>query len=284
MTDPPPFTRARITALCEQALKRAGAWGVLPTPLGAVRVAVGVRERIAFDDLPGAPELARHRVLGALWLEQRALFVDDRQSLPRRRFTEAHEIVHLLCPWHATALRVDTAEELFGPLTRGLEAEANYGASQLIFQAGAFAAEAGRHDRSLRTPFELASRFGASRHAAAHHYVETHAQAVALLVAGRWPDTTGRLPTWRSVESPSFLGRFGRLEQHAPATLLHATAGPLAAVIDAARRSSEPIAAPLALVDRGGRARPFSAEVFNNRHCHLIFVAEHVAAATVCAA
>jgi hypothetical protein len=278
--DPPPFTRARIAALCRQALLRAGALGVLPTPLEALYTAADVRERIALDALPGAPAALRDRILGAAWLDERALFVDERQSLPRRRFTEAHEIVHLLCPWHAATLRVDTADELFGPLSRGLEAEANYGASRLIFQAGAFAERAGRYDRSLRTAFELAAAFGASRHAAAHHYVETHGHALALLVAGRWPDATGRLPVWRSVESASFRRRFGRLED----LPLHTSSGPLAPAIEAARRSSQPVAAALSLTDRGGRARPFSVEVFNNRHCHLALAVERVAAATVRAA
>ena len=283
MIDPPPFTRKRITALCRQALMRAGALGVLPTPLEALYTAAGVHERIALGALPAAPAPVRDRILGAAWLEERAVFVDERQPLPRRRFTEAHEIIHLLCPWHAATLRVDTADELFGPLARGLEAEANYGASQLIFQVGAFAERAGRYDLSLCTAFELASTFGASRHAAAHHYVETHTHAVALLVAGRWPDATGHLPIWRSVESPSFRRRFAPL-QNLPPALLHTSSGPLAPAIDAARRSSQPVAVDLSLTDRGGRARPFSVEVFNNRHCHLVLAAERVAAATVRAA
>jgi hypothetical protein len=125
--------------------------------------------------------------------------------------------------------------------------------------------------------------FGASRHAAAHHYVETHRDAVALLVAGRWP-ACGRLPVWRSVESPAFLRRFGRLPHQLPDTLLDATTGPLAPAIDAARRSSRPVVAELGLVDRGGRARSCSVEVFNNRHCHLVFAAERVAPMRVRAA
>lgn len=117
-------------------------------------------------------------------------------------FTEAHEIAHLLCPWHRAVVRLDTAGELFGELGVGSEAEANVAASELIFQGGRFAAEAAEHDRSLRTPLALADAYGASGHAAAHHYVERHAEPMALLVAGRWPDACGRLPVWRSVESP----------------------------------------------------------------------------------
>ena len=130
-----PITRARIAGLCADALRRSGADGVLPTPLDAVLEAVGVRDRIELAQAPPIADAVRDRLLGAIWFEERALFVDRRQSMPRRRFTEAHEAVHLLCPWHAAALRVDTASELFGALARGIEAEANFGAGQLIFQA-----------------------------------------------------------------------------------------------------------------------------------------------------
>lgn len=246
------FTRARIARACRDALHSAGVLGVLPTPLEAVAAASGVRERVAISDVPAGWNL-RSRLLGALWFEQRMLFVDERQSPARRRFTEAHEIAHLLLPWHAAALRLDTADELFGALARGLEAEANLGASELIFQGDAFAAEAAGHDRSLRTPFALASAFGASRHAAAHHYVERHREPLALLVAGRWPARDGRLPVWRSVESASFRGRLPELR-----------GAPLAEAVEAARRTNEPVECALG---------PFRAEVVNNRHCHLVLVA-----------
>jgi IrrE N-terminal-like domain len=273
---PSAFTRARIAGLCADALRRSGADGVLPTPLDAVLEAAGVRDRVELAHAPPLAGAVRDRLLGAIWFEQRALFVDGGQSEPRRRFTEAHEAVHLLCPWHAAALRLDTASELFGPLARGIEAEANFGAGQLIFQSGRFHAEALAHERSLRTAFALAGRFGASHHAAAHHYVDGHPEPVGLIVAGRWPDTGGALPIWRSIESASFRRRFGRLAACLPGGRLVAREGPgapLAGAIDDARRSSEPVGAALWAADRGGRRRPLRAEVFNNRHCHLVFVA-----------
>jgi hypothetical protein len=274
-----PFTRAWIARACDRALRRAGVEGVLPTPLDAVLAAAGVRERLPVPDGAGG------RVLGALWFEQRAVFVEPRQSAARRRFTEAHEAVHLLCPWHEAALRVDTAAELFGDTPAAIEAEANFGAGRLIFQGERFRAEAAGHDPSLRTAFALAHAYGASRHAAAHHYVETHAGAVALLVAGRWPDARGELPVWRSVESNAFRRRHGRLARRLPAGGLGVSDGaPLAAAIEGARRSSEPVAGALLLPDRGGRPRPFRAEVLNNRHCHLVFVAEAGASAARAAA
>ena len=242
------YTRRRIAALCAEALRRSGALGVLPTPLEAVHRLAGVElERLPVD----AP--LRERLLGAMWFEERALFVRAGQSAVRRRFTEAHETAHLLCPWHAAALRTDTADELFG-LAEGLEAEANYGAAQLIFQGDVFARAAAAHERSLRTPFALATAYGASRHAAAYHYAESHGDPVALVVAGRWPDASGRLPVWRTVASRAFEGRVPPLD---------ATRGPLAEAIEAARSTAEPVETSV-----GG----LRAEVANNRHCHLVML------------
>ena len=253
----PSFTRSRIERLCADALQRAGVAGVLPTPLDALAEAAGVRERV---ELP-----AQAPVLGALWFERRALFVEPTQSPARRRFTEAHEIGHLLCPWHRAVVRLDTAGELFGDLGVGIEAEANLAASELIFQGGRFTADAAEHAPSLRTPLALADAYGASGHAAAHHYVERHAEPLALLVAGRWPDARGRLPVWRSVESPAFTAAFGTLAGR----VRHLPVGrpPLAAAVEAARRSSEPVPGAIAL---GGHT--LDAEVLNNRHCHLVLV------------
>jgi IrrE N-terminal-like domain len=257
----PRFTRGRIERLCADALHRAGVDGALPTPLEAVAEAAGVRERI---ELP-----PRALVLGALWFEERALFVERTQSPARRRFTEAHEIGHLLCPWHCAAVRLDTAGELFGALGVGIEEEANLAAGELIFQGLRFTAEAAQHERSLRTPLALAGAYGASGHAAAHHYVERHADPLALLVAGRWPDAHSRLPVWRSVESRAFAARFGHLADR----LQHVVAPSLTEAVEAARRTSGPVPAALTL---GGR--PLRAEVLNNRHCHLILLTPQAAA------
>jgi hypothetical protein len=263
----PEYTKARIARTCRELLERAGAAGVLPTPLEAVGAAAGIRERVPIARVGSAGAISeelRARLLGALWFEERALFLDESQSPARRRFTEAHEIVHALCPWHAGALRLDTASELFAPLTRGIEAEANYGASRLIFQGEAFARAAAGEEPSLRTAFGLAAAFGASRHAAAHEYAETHRRPLALLVAGRWVTREGRLPVWRGVESPSFAARYG------PAATPSLDAGdtPLAEALEQARQTSEPVDCEVAAA--GGET--LSAEVVNNRHCHLVLL------------
>src|SRR5688572_14592550 len=226
----------RIAAIADEALRRSGALGVLPTPLEAIRAYAGV-EAVEWPEL-------RPEVLGLLWYEERAMYVNERQSPPRRAFTEAHELVHALCPWHRAVLRVDTAAELFAPARDAIEAEANAGAARLIFQGPSFAGRAAALPPCLATVHALAEAYGASAHATLHHYVQSHPGAVAMLVAGRFPRKDGSLPVWRRLESPAFradpsaadaagAGGLDGLDGLAPGS-------PLRELIEAARTSSAP--------------------------------------------
>ena len=251
------YTAGRIGAIVEDALKASGALGVHPTPLEAVRAHAGL-------EVVESPGL-RREVLGAVWLEERTLFVAGGQSAPRRRFTEAHELTHALCPWHEAVLRLDTAAELFGPARHALEAEANAGAAMLIFQGAPFAAEAAALPTSLASVRALAERYGASLHATLRHYVHSHPRPVAMLTVGRFPLKDGSLPVWHGLESPGaraagpLAGTLGRQGL--------ATGTELRELVEAARRSSEP---PVASIVRQGRR--LRAEAHYNRHAFLVLL------------
>src|ERR687897_621040 len=98
MTDVPAFTARRLERIAEDALAASGALGVLPTPLEALRGVAGIR---AVEPMPALPERVRtpgRELLGALWFEERTIFLEQGQSEARRRFTEAHELAHGLIP------------------------------------------------------------------------------------------------------------------------------------------------------------------------------------------
>jgi hypothetical protein len=237
------FTRQRLEAIVDRALRSAGVLGVVPTPLDAVASVAGVR---AVEPMPG--ELAARQVLGALRFDERTIYVSEGQSAPRRRFTLAHELAHALCPWHEAVLRIDTEDELFRSTRSTIEREANRAAGLLIFQ-GRRLGEAPAIDAALT----LAKAHGASVHATLHHMVEGHDGAAALLVVGRFPQRDGSLPVWRSIESPAFTGRL-------PQTL---------------RPGSE----LFELVERSrtrGLARASLAESYYNRHTFLVLLASPV--------
>ena len=263
---PEPYTARRLEAIAEGALERAGVLGVLPTPLDALRPVAGIR---AVEPMPGLPVRVRtpgRRLLGALWFEERTIFLDDTQSPARRRFTEAHELMHALCPWHEAVLREDTRDELFRSAVDRIEAEANVGAGMLLFQGSSFARRVAGERPSIGAPLALAREYGASAHAALHHYVLTHAAALALLVVGRFPRRDGSLPVWRSVESRRYLRRFDRAAAATPAGLV--AGSPLRELVEAARVTSEPAVAPLPWP--GGRR--VVAHAHDNRHAFLVLL------------
>src|SRR5688500_11362429 len=117
MPDLSPFTRARLERIAEDALLAAGAAGTLPTPLDEVQRAAAIAARRDIAALPRAIAPPVRALLGALWFERREVYVDLAQPAPRRRFTDAHEAMHALCPWHEAALREDTDAELFRDTT-----------------------------------------------------------------------------------------------------------------------------------------------------------------------
>lgn len=270
MVDPPPFTSRRVERIAEEALHAAGVIGVVPTPLEALHPVAGIR---AVEALPALPERIRtpgRKLLGALWFEERSIFLDQGQSAARSRFTEAHELVHALCPWHVAVLREDTGDELFKATAERIEAEANLGAGMLLFQGRHFAERASEEPPSLSTPLALAREYGASVHAAAHQYVATHAAAIALLVVGRFPRRDGSLPVWRGVESARYRERFSRVAAIVPRGVL--SGSPLRELVEAARRASEPAVASLPWRHRTGGVRRVVAHAHYNRHAFLVLL------------
>jgi hypothetical protein len=271
MTDVLPFTTRRLERIVEDALAAAGVAGVLPTPLEALHGVAGIR---AVEPIPALPDRVRtpgRRLLGALWFEERTIFLEERQSEARRRFTHAHELIHALAPWHEAVIREDGRDELFGrAAVDAVEAEANAGAGLLLFQGRHLVARIAAERPSISAPLALAREYGASGHAALHHYVSTHASALAMLVVGRFPRRDGSLPVWRSVESARYRRRFDRAAAAMPHGLLPGS--PLRELVEAARRASEPPVARLPWTDARGAVRRVRAHAHYNRHAFLVLL------------
>jgi len=267
-----PFTRRRLATIAENALEAAGVVGVLPTPLEEVQRAAGIVARHDVSTLPEGLAARSRALLGALWFERRAVYVDLSQPVARRRFTDAHEAMHALCPWHEAVLREDTEDELFRATRDSIEAEANLGAGMLIFQGRRFAERVSDEPCSVRTAQVLAVEHGASVQATLHHCVEHEARVAAMLVAGRFPRRDDSLPVWSGTESASFLRRFGRVTRLVPAGL--PPGDMLRDLAEAARRTSVPPVIDFRLHDTGGSARDVTVEAHYNRHTFLLLFCE----------
>lgn len=217
---------ADVRKYARGALSLAGALDTVPVPLKDVEAAVGLNPAEALytagQDVPPkfAALLSRirsrsTRVLGALGFGQNVIYLDPEMPEHRRRFTHGHELGHKAMPWHHGAY-VDDGMTL-DPRTRDeLEQEANAFSAQLLFGHDKFTEMAESRPVSLAVPLDLSTRFAASGHAAARHYVSQSGRTVALLVLGKLVQFRGGrpgLPVFgaQCVESVAFRERYGHV-------------------------------------------------------------------------
>lgn len=268
--------RRQIPRLVERTLRDAGVVDVFPTPLEEIQRVLGIEQVVAISELPDPPEEKKparwKKILGALLYREKTIFVDFSQGEERSNFTEAHETLHQLIPWHEDAFIVDHEDTLFSDVKEGLEEEANYGATALIFQNGRFHRRALEFERTISTPIMLAPEYRASCHATIRHYVEMHPEPLALLITGRYTNN-GSLPIWHAVESDAFREQFGPLGRHFPAQKLDHPPSLIEIARESMRSALRPPECVVRVADRGGTHRPFKAEAFFNQHCVFLMLA-----------
>lgn len=272
------LARRQIVALTDSALRNAGVTGIIPTPLDVVAKAAGISEIVDISRLPRDIEArkppALKRILGALLHRERVALVDRSQPEPRARLTEAHEIGHQIIPWHQAAFQLDDEERLLGRTRDQLEREAYLAGGHLIFQGEHFWGRALDYQVSIGTPVALAPEYGASLHAAIRYYVLHHPDPVAVLVAGRYQNSAGSVPVWESVDSPSFLARFGMLADRLAGHLIIAggEGQPLGDIAMKAMSGGEVAAKDVVIPDITGERCPFIAEALYNGHNQFVMV------------
>jgi len=265
-------------------LRNAGVTGIIPTPLDAVAQAAGITEVIDISRLPGdiaaRKPPAMKRILGALLHRERVALVDLSQSAPRARLTQGHEIGHKIIPWHETAFQLDDEERLFGMTHDRLEREAYLAGGHLIFQASHFWHHALDYKVSIGTPLALAPEYGASLHATIRYYVLEHPDPVAVLVAGRFVKCNGSVPVFGSIDSPSFLAKFGTLADRMDGELMidGGEGRPVGDIARKAMSDGEVAAKEVTIGDINGERCAFIAEAFFNRHNLFVMVTAKKAA------
>jgi hypothetical protein len=276
--DEEAFARQQIEQICERALLKAGVAGVFPTPLEELAHLAGINEVLDISELPSTITKAQPRwlskLLGALDFRSRTVFVDREQATSRARWTEAHETVHGLLPWHEASAFLDDDQRLFRHSEEAREVEANIGAGHLIFQGHRYLEIALSYRPSIAAPIEVAIQIGASRHASIRYYTEHHPEPAALLVGGRYPRADGHVPIFCAVESPSFVQRFGAARVLLPLRGIPVTPGieptVLSTAANEARWSHTSVAVDVTVSDINGERQLFVAELYSNSYCLFI--------------
>lgn len=189
-----------ISAIAERTIRRAGVVGVLPTPVDYM--IASERLDAAVDPEPFIQRFVRRiaedarevfmsgiqKLRGIADLRDRAIYVPSELKPTRARWAKSHELGHQLLPWHNVnmgytdddrTLRAD-AQELF-------DLEANFFASEVIFQSRRFQRLARDYTPSLQAVFVLADQHGASRQATLWRFVQDHDDVVASVLY--WPSS-----------------------------------------------------------------------------------------------
>lgn len=92
--------------------------------------------------------------------DEKKIFIDNQVYELKRRFVIAHEITHDLLPWHRSLLLGDNDASLSLNCHQTMEAEANFGARQLIFMGEQFRKEALDCTFDWKTVEAMKKRYG----------------------------------------------------------------------------------------------------------------------------
>lgn len=203
-------------------------------------------------------------------LDLKALFLPDRKrilldsSLPilKQRWSEAHETVHSVLPWHGTLAMGDTKLTLTPACHEQIEAEANYGAGRLLFLGDLFIERARDMAPTMKNIMELHDHFGNTITTTLWRYVEGSDRIVFGMVSvhpHHLPENSDAANTCRYfVRSPKYSVMFGNgieaeIFRQVGTYCSHKKAGPLGN-------------GKISLTDTNGSPHSFICETFSNRY------------------
>ena len=196
---PQPDENAEVRRYARLILQNAGVGDTLPTPVADI---IACAELVVSNDITlsevhtdyftrsfGVAKAAIKKLMGLVDLRQKVIYLDTTMIREKQTFVKLHEVGHKVLPWQrATYLYLDD-ETTLAPEVRDLfEQEANHFAADVLFQVDRFKHDAADLPLSIRSPLELAKRYGASTHASIRRYVEANTRACAVVIADTLPE------------------------------------------------------------------------------------------------
>ena len=219
-------------------------------------------------------DVVKKAKVSAFWIpDGKRILLDKNLPEKKHRWAETHEVIHAITEWHQLFLFGDSTRELNPACHDKLEAEANYGAGQLLFMRERFAQEARDMEMSLDTIKKLSTRFENTMTSTLWRYVEqigVQQPMVGLVTVHphKLPDDHDpAAPCKYFIESPAFRSQFGCVAEVEVFDALQqycsrAKGGPLGS-------------AEVILRDVNGTAHVFWFETFFNRY-EALTLAYHV--------
>ena len=119
-------------------------------------------------------DIVKKRSIKALWVpDRRRILIDETLHKAKHRWAEGHETIHSVLDWHEPVLHGDNELTMKQACLDKVEAEANYGAGQLLFLRERFAAEALDSAPSVELVKALAKSFKNTHASTLWRLVET---------------------------------------------------------------------------------------------------------------
>lgn len=278
-----PGQLARVRKEAERALREAGAFGVLPTPVLQI-MAVAKVDEVAEDVLnPGfiakmraaagdALKRAISKVRGLFHASAGLVFLDQTLMAVKKQFVRLHEAAHGFLPWQRPMYAVveDCDHALDAATAELFDREANVFASEVLFQLDTFHDMAEGEAFSIFTPVRLAKSFGASLYASIRQYVSKNHRICAVIVLNMPELVEGdgfRATLRRPIQSDAFPATFGQY----PWKPYYTPDDELGAFIPLGKRRASGKRL-LALVDRNGVRHECIAEAFTQKHQVFILI------------
>ncbi len=203
--------------------------------------------------------------LAALWLPdigRERILVDEALPEPKKKWASFHDTTHSILEWHRPFFLGDTAQTLDPDFQEALEADANYGASGLMFGGKVFTIDALDTNPEWKSVEALKKIYKTSYITTLRRYVEfSHNIPMALTVSTPWWKTKPNDEDHRCrhyIKSGIFKIQFAVITRE---LLLEIIDG------NTIKRRGGPVGDfSLNLLDVNGDLHEFYAESFFNRH------------------
>jgi IrrE N-terminal-like domain len=187
-----PDSAADVTSEVRRLLRAAGVKEQVPTPkeqiLACKRlVETGELDLAAYEATLTSKAAhffhkAFSKILGMLDRRSDIIYVDPQIHDSRKLFITYHEVTHGILGWQRILFTQEDEATLSPECENLFEAEANYGAADILFQCERFEKEARDYELSLESALYLSNRYDASCHATLRRFVERNHRPCLLMV------------------------------------------------------------------------------------------------------
>jgi Zn-dependent peptidase ImmA (M78 family) len=183
---------ADVTNEVRRLLRAAGIKNQLPTPkeeiLACQRLVVTGELDLAEYEATLTEKALRFfhkavsKILGILDRRSDIIYVDPHVHDSRKLFVTYHEVTHSVLGWQRMILTQEDEVTLSAECEDLFEAEANYGAADILFQCERFEKEARDYELSMESALLLSNRYEASCHATLRRFAERNHRPCLLMV------------------------------------------------------------------------------------------------------